>query len=1063
MSRLPQVDVVIVDPSAGDTSTSQTFDGFRPLIGPLPTFETIQIINERSDTTSRYPFELDETIQNDLVMIDHNEGGGTFSSVVNSSGGGGDDIIIIRSGTDTITFGGPGADVFVFQEGFSFGRPRLPDFDLSEGDRIVFVGPSAPTMSVEQFRTPGSFFYDVKFGGPGQAFANIRLDIDTGGLITAGAFEATTTLDLPDIPDGLYGLSGLLANDVVLPAVDLADAVLVDIPGDFAFGDGDDAIVTLGAGARNIDAGHGADLLIVAHSGGGVLDLGGNSGSSGSSVIAPDGTVIFIPGVNPTFDAEGDVVIVTPAASGNIQLSFFDPLRDRLILQGFSDLQDLGDLQLRTFDLNGAGIPEIRLRDDLSIFNVRDADAILLAEPGAFASIGGDGQIATSGPDEIDGTADIDDLAGAGGDDVLRGGDGDDMLRGEAGDDRLEGEAGDDVLEGGPDADMLLGGPGADIASYAASAARVVVNLGTGFRAGGDAGGDVFDSIEGLEGSAFDDILVGSTGNDILIGGAGQDTLRGQAGDDVLRGGPGVDALVGGAGLDIASYAGSAARVVINLATGFRSGGDAAGDVFDSVEGLEGSALNDILVGSGDNNILIGGDGRDTLRGEAGEDTLRGGAGADALIGGAGWDIASYAGSAARVVINLGSGFRSGGDAAGDSFDGIEGLEGTAFNDILVGSGDNNILIGGDGRDALRGAAGDDTLRGGPGGDALVGDAGSDIASYAGSAARVVINLGSGFRSGGDAAGDSFDGIEGLEGSAFNDVLVGGGGDDILRGGDGRDTLRGGLGDDVLEGGPGVDALVGGGGSDIASYAGSAARVVVNLGTGFRSGGDAAGDSFDAIEGLEGSAFNDILVGTGGNDILIGGDGRDALRGAAGDDLLRGGAGDDVLEGGAGVDALVGDGGLDIASYAGSAARVVVNLGSGFRSGGDAAGDSFAGIEGLVGSAFNDVLVGTAGDDVLIGGDGLDRLRGEAGDDQLTGGDSADIFVHAPGDGQDSILDFTFGLDRLSLSAYGFADFAELDALTGPVAGGLLVNLPGPDSILLRGVPDALTQADVIL
>ena len=38
-------------------------------------------------------------------------------------------------------------------------------------------------------------------------------------------------------------------------------------------------------------------------------------------------------------------------------------------------------------------------------------------------------------------------------------------------------------------------------------------------------------------------------------------------------------------------------------------------------------------------------------------------------------------------------------------------------------------------------------------------------------------------------------------------------------------------------------------GTDIASYEGSAARVIVNLETGYRQGGDAAGDTFSGRQG----------------------------------------------------------------------------------------------------------------------------------------------------------------------------------------------------------------------
>ena len=610
-----------------------------------------------------------------------------------------------------------------------------------------------------------------------------------------------------------------------------------------------------------------------------------------------------------------------------------------------------------------------------------------------------------------DGFGDTDTLIGIEG---VVGSDFVDDLTGDAGDNNFEPKAANDVVNG-------LGG--FDIVFYDDSDAGVTVHLANQTADDGEGGTDTLISIEAAQGSDFDDSLTGSMDDNLFDGLDGDDMLMGLAGDDTLHGGLGGDMLDGGDGMDIASYQASAARVIVNLGTGYRVGGDAAGDSYDSIEGLRGSGLNDILVGTAGANMLIGDGGGDTLRGEAGDDTLEGGAGFDRLMGGAGFDIASYSGSAARVVINLGTGFQSGGDAAGDAYNSIEGLEGSAFNDVLVGDGAANRLLGRDGRDTLRGEGGDDTLEGGVDFDTLMGGAGTDIASYAGSAARVVINLGTGYTTGGDASGDSFLDIEGLEGSSLNDVLVGTATANRLLGRDGRDTLRGEDGDDILEGGAGFDTLNGGAGMDIASYAGSAARVVINLGANFRSGGDASGDTYIGIEGLEGSAFNDVLVGTASANSLIGGADDDQLRGEAGDDMLDGGIGDDVLTGGGGADALIGGDGIDTASYASSAARVVINLGTGFRSGGDAAGDTFNGIENLQGSTLNDILVGSDGANVLTGGVGADQLRGEAGDDVLIGGGGADIFVIGQNFDTAEIRDFADGVDRISLTAYGFTDF----------------------------------------
>ena len=170
---------------------------------------------------------------------------------------------------------------------------------------------------------------------------------------------------------------------------------------------------------------------------------------------------------------------------------------------------------------------------------------------------------------------------------------------------------------------MLTGGAGTDAATYTGSAAAVTVNLAAGMASGGDAQGDTFSSIEQVFGSAFADKLTGD---------AGANELSGQDGDDILVGGAGADALKGGNGIDTASYVNSAAGVTVNLATGAVSGGDAAGDTFNSIEQVLGSNQGDRLTGDAGANTLWGGNGDDVITGGLGADFLKGGAGNDSFV-----------------------------------------------------------------------------------------------------------------------------------------------------------------------------------------------------------------------------------------------------------------------------------------------------------------------------------------------------------------------------------------------------------------------------------------------
>ena len=309
----------------------------------------------------------------------------------------------------------------------------------------------------------------------------------------------------------------------------------------------------------------------------------------------------------------------------------------------------------------------------------------------------------------------------------------------------------------------------------------------------------------------------------------------------------------------------------------------------------------------------------------------------------------------------------------------------------IYGTGAANTLTGDDGRDCIYGQGGADTLNGGSSGDVLLGQDGSDTLN-------------------GNAGNDALDGGNG------NDILNGGAGDDSLNGGGGTDTLNGGAGDDTLDGGPGADALNGGEGTDIAQYTSSKDGVSINLATGEYTG-DAEGDTFDSIEIFGGSHYRDTLIGD------------DA------DNILWGHGGNDWLEGGAGADRLGGGLGADVAVYTGSDAAVTVNLGTGVISGGHAEGDTYTSIEGVVGSAHDDTLIGYtsgytnpftddsytslyggagddtitavggdlswlyggSGDDAITGSSGQDTLYGEAGDDTLIAGGGDDRLIGGPG------------------------------------------------------------------
>ena len=194
-------------------------------------------------------------------------------------------------------------------------------------------------------------------------------------------------------------------------------------------------------------------------------------------------------------------------------------------------------------------------------------------------------------------------------------------------------------------------------------------------------------------------------------------------------------------------------------------------------------------------------------------------------------------------------------------------------------------------------------------------------------------------------------------------------------------------------------------------------------------------------------AGNDTVFSGAGNDSVDGGDGDDSLIGGAGDDTLLGGVGADTLVGGAGADFLSGNAGLDYLDYSASSAGVNVNLTTNVGSGGDAAGDSYQGVDGIIGSAFDDtltgydgfstdpldpytnVIYGNAGNDYIDGRDGDDSLYGGADNDTVVGGGGNDLMT---GDAGNDLLDggagtdtMTGGLGNDTFSGLGIGDLVD--------------------------------------
>jgi Ca2+-binding RTX toxin-like protein len=793
-----------------------------------------------------------------------------------------------------------------------------------------------------------------------------------------------------------------------------------------------------------------------------------------------------------------------------------------------------------------------------------------------FGNDGADRLSGGEGADQLDGGEGDDILSGGEGVDRLLGGVGNDLMEGGAGGDTLEGHAGSNTLRGGEgddtlvstgSADVLEGGAGDDLIKlhqhqstptvfgHGGVDTLIIANnvVLTRFTAGesgiekvsfsshlSGSGGDDHLDFSGIEvASGLGATVYGEAGRDTLIGTDKNDVLYGGLGDDVLQGGVGNDSLDGGdelnlsRGMDIASYAGATAGVTVDLTlqTVFQDTGGAGSDRLLRIEGLRGSAYDDVLRGFDKEAVLQGGAGDDQLIGGTGRDWMEGGAGNDLLIGGRGVEGVQSGGAGADTYVfngneDLGARYGNGawsspfvgdlaekvelyaadgdildlsGITAADGYQGdvsfgvdrggmrsvirdgytevefdlngngtvsmqlrlmdevelrqVEGtrrfvalefaqgddgenlMEGNAWADALHGRGGGDHLAGFSGDDRLYGEDGDDELNGGEGSDELLGGAGVDTAAYDNAAAAVWINLQDGAAQNTRGSGwDRLVSIENVAGSRFDDIiggtaerniLWGGGGNDILAGGGGGDHLYGGEGDDrlgahdvfVAAGGAGNDTYLINGHEHIIEYANEGIDTVE---------ADASHMLRDHFENLRlkgsaaegyGNALNNVIEGNAASNRLVGGDGDDRLDGGAGVDVMIGGVGNDTYVVDDQADALVelADEGVDTveSSISYALARGFENLVLGGHA--TIAGVGNSTTNTITGNGVRNVISGMGADDILRGMDGDDSLHGDEGADRLEGGAGADYL--AGGDGVDR-LDGGAGADRM-IGGYG--------------------------------------------
>jgi Ca2+-binding RTX toxin-like protein len=664
-------------------------------------------------------------------------------------------------------------------------------------------------------------------------------------------------------------------------------------------------------------------------------------------------------------------------------------------------------------------------------------------------------------------------LNGTPDDDALTGGTGNDTINAEGGNDTISGQTGNDELNGGEDNDTLYGGQGND-------------------------------SLDGGNGA---DSLFGDLGDDSLNGGGGADWLFGGLGNDQLiieDSGEG-DVLSGGLGDDYYRINSANQFVIVEHAG---QGNDTIGTLVDlDLSQLQDSYGNTLeienlmvayplsssvtLRGNNLNNLITASNGHDTLDGNAGDDTLIGGAGNDTYIVDTAGDTVTEKVNGGNDTIHARLDFL---DFSLMNLAEVENLvlvdntsngTGNALNNVITGNDLNNLLSGVAGNDTLNGGTGSDKLDGGTGTDRLAGGTGDDIFIVDTLTDLVVENSNEGTDAVWCSLNFSLAAIAHVENLTLIGTATEGTGNslnNILVGNTANDTLSGREGNDSLNGRGGNDTLIGGTGNDFYTIDSAADVIVEQAGEGTDTAWSFVDFSIAALPNVElltltgnaisatGNSLNNTLQGNALNNTLDGGSGNDTLNGHAGDDTLVGRAGDDTYLVDSSGDRVVEDAnaGIDTVratvnwSLAGSNVEHLTLLEGTATTGvgnwldntliSNSLGNTLSGQDGndrLEGNVGNDRLEGAAGNDTLIGKQGSDTLIGWHGNDTLTGNEGTDYFIlNQPGQGVDTLTDFSVGQDKIWASATNFGggltagaaisatQFLAAAGATGPTSAG---------------------------
>ena len=370
------------------------------------------------------------------------------------------------------------------------------------------------------------------------------------------------------------------------------------------------------------------------------------------------------------------------------------------------------------------------------------------------------------------------------------------------------------------------------------------------------------------------------------------------------------------------------------------------------------------------------------------------------------------------------------------AFDALKPIGWTPDWDVFHGTWGDDWFSGGSGNDVMWGSIGADHFSGG---------ADTDTVNYSNSGyGGVSVDLGRGMGWRGLADGDTYNSVENVIGTGFDDYIAGNADDNMILAGFGDDTVVITDGSDVLNGGAGIDTL--------AAYTD---KITVNLATGTGSYGIAEGDTYIGFENVSLGGAENTIIGDSGVNLLRALGQFSTINAGAGDDVIEAVAWGGSVDGGAGIDTLFFlDPGLVPQAGLPSQYGLHVDLDAGeayIDSPTASPVQTLANIENVFGSENADTFIDGAGDNFYAGIGGADLFD----------------FDHDGSGERDEIKDFQIGVDRIDLSDTNVIDFDDLkdggNRRLEQVGNDTVIHTGNNNEILLQGViADTLTVDDFL-